>query len=116
MIETGRYSIRYGRFGAYFYDNKEQKELDLDQVLMLLPFNDKPRADLCNDKTVFTEETDPERIAKVKALMDKPAPWDGKTVEVLKAVKADILLAVEHEDICYLKKALHALDALIEGK
>lgn len=31
-----RYKLCYGRFGAYYYDRQERKELDLEDVLKLL--------------------------------------------------------------------------------
>ena len=31
-----RYELRMGKFGAYYYDRKENKDLTLDQVLNLL--------------------------------------------------------------------------------
>lgn len=31
-----RYIIKYGRFGAYFYDNKLEKDIDLKEALIML--------------------------------------------------------------------------------
>ncbi len=31
-----RYEVKYGRFGAYFYDNKHEKDMDLEMVLRQL--------------------------------------------------------------------------------
>ena len=31
-----RYILRFGKFGAYYYDSKEDKDLTLDDVLAIL--------------------------------------------------------------------------------
>ena len=35
---NNRYTIKYGKYGAYFFDIDEQKDMPLDQVLDMLNY------------------------------------------------------------------------------
>ena len=34
--QNNRYSVEYGKYGAYFFDNDKQKDMTLEQVLGML--------------------------------------------------------------------------------
>lgn len=36
MIQTSRYCVKYGMYGAYFYDEHENRDLTLIEVMNLL--------------------------------------------------------------------------------
>lgn len=36
MVQTCRYCVKYGMYGAYFYDEFEHKDLNLVQIMNLL--------------------------------------------------------------------------------
>ncbi len=63
MVQKGRYEVVYGKFGAYFYDDKTKKDLTLDDVLWLL--NKEPYDDVISTVTVTKTETVRERVIQV---------------------------------------------------
>ena len=41
MTNEARYKLVYGRFGAYYFDRQENKEMDLEDVLKILNLHEK---------------------------------------------------------------------------
>jgi hypothetical protein len=42
MVRVDRYVVKIGKFGAYFYDQDERKELSLDEVVAIMNKNAEP--------------------------------------------------------------------------
>lgn len=64
MVQTGRYEVRYGKYGAYFFDNETNLSLTLHDVLVIV--NKEPYDDVIKTIVTTTEDkTVSERVIQV---------------------------------------------------
>ena len=69
-----RYKVKYGKFGAYFYDTKLLQEMTLKEVLATLNTHDVYKEDI---QSQFNEVTD--RLDHHASMIyDKPKEGDEK--------------------------------------